>query len=111
LTGVEGIEGPIERTGEHYIVGTTGRLDLWRVHLLMGHLHRRYRIVGFDLWKDNPELREEVAQLLLRIFGLDEAERTRDLDRYSSDIMGIRLMMRMQQMQRDEAVGQEDSTA
>jgi hypothetical protein len=64
------------------VEGTEARLDLWRVHLVMGHLHGRYAIAGIELWREHPQLAQEVTRLLERLFGLDSEERGRSLDRY-----------------------------
>ncbi len=57
----------------------------WRVHLIMGYLHGRYRITSILLWKDHPALREEVERLLEHTFGLDKQERNEALDQYQTE--------------------------
>jgi hypothetical protein len=64
------------------LAGAETHLDLWRVHLIMGHLHGRHAISGLLIWHDMPELREEASLLLERCFGLNADERAKSLLAY-----------------------------
>jgi hypothetical protein len=74
-----------------------GRLEVWRVHLVLGYLHQRHAITRVWLWQDNPHLREEVTQLLERVFGLTTEERSHSLAVYADSLTGITLLLRRQQ--------------
>lgn len=57
-------------------------LDDWRIHLIMGSLHDKYRFRILDKAREAPELHADVEQLLERWFGLDEDERMRCMRAY-----------------------------
>jgi hypothetical protein len=77
-------------------------LDEWRVHLVMGYLHSRHDIMGIWLWKDNPQLLEDVTQLLEHVFGLSVEERSRCLDAYERSLTSIMLRTQRQREQSDK---------
>ncbi len=89
---------------QHHIVYALGRLDafgslinitelkddvaVWQVHLLMGHLHGRYPLTFIPTWDAAPEMKEEVALLLLKYFGLDQQEQEYCLRQYQRQCLG-----------------------
>jgi hypothetical protein len=58
------------------------RLEIWRVHLVMGYLHGRYKITRVRLWEAHPDLHAEVSRILDHCFGLTVQERERSLEAY-----------------------------
>jgi hypothetical protein len=73
------------------------RLDVWRVHLVLGYLQGQHALTGVLLWQDNPHLREDVTRLLEHVFGLTVEEESHSLDVYADSLTGITLLLRRQQ--------------
>lgn len=61
------------------------RMDVARVHLLVGSLHGQYQLPEWTLdWNQQSSLRDELPHLLERVFGLNAQEQTRCLHAYAA---------------------------
>lgn len=74
LTGVDGVDD---------------RLDLWRVHAVMGQLHGRHAVQHLPQIEENAALLAEVTAHLAARFGLTAAEQADHLSRYNRTMLSV----------------------
>lgn len=73
--------------------GGEERIDLWRVHLIMGVLHGRYPLNEAMTFSELPELSDELSRLLTTVFGIEPADIHRYLAHYEFNLLGDTAIM------------------
>jgi hypothetical protein len=71
-------------TGLH---GGEDRIDLWRVHLVMGYLHGYHPIARLVFFNQMPALAAELRRVLANVFGLMPTELERHLAHYEFNML------------------------